>query len=88
MNPQDAVDLGRQAASMALMMGGPVLLSALGVGLVVGLLQAATQVQEQTVSFVPKLVAVVLVLSLMLPWLIDQMVQYSHDVITNIPQTL
>ncbi len=88
MNPQDAVDLGRQAASMALMLGGPVLLSALGVGLVVGLLQAATQVQEQTVSFVPKLVAVVLVLSLMLPWLIDQMVQYSHDVITNIPQTL
>lgn len=88
MNPQDAVDLGRQAASMALMLGGPALLSALGVGLVVGLLQAATQVQEQTVSFVPKLVAVVLVLSLMLPWLIDQMVQYSHDVITNIPQTL
>jgi flagellar biosynthetic protein FliQ len=88
MNPQDAVDLGRQAASMALMLGGPVLLSALGVGLVVGLLQAATQVQEQTVSFVPKLVAVVLVLSLMLPWLIDQMVQYSHDVITNIPQSL
>ena len=88
MNPQDAVDLGRQAASMALMLGGPVLLSALGVGLVVGLLQAATQVQEQTVSFVPKLVAVVLVLSLMLPWLIDQMVQYSHDVISNIPQTL
>ncbi len=88
MNPQDAVDLGRQATNIALMLGGPVLLSALVVGLIVGLLQAATGVQEQTVSFVPKLVAVVVALSLMLPWLIEQMVQYSHDVITNIPLSL
>ncbi len=80
--------MGRQAATAALVLGGPVLLTALAVGLVVGLLQAVTQVQEQTVSFVPKLVAAVAVLSLMLPWLIDQMVQYSHDVITNIPHTL
>lgn len=88
MQPQDAVDLGQQAVTAALVLGGPVLLTALAVGLVVGLLQAVTQVQEQTVSFVPKLVATVAVLSLMLPWLIDRMVQYSHDVITNIPHTL
>lgn len=88
MNPQDAVDLGRQATSAALMFGGPILAVALVVGLVVGLLQAATQIQEQTVSFVPKLVAVVAALALMLPWLIDQMVQYSHDLIANIPNTL
>jgi flagellar biosynthesis protein FliQ len=88
MNPQDAVDLGRQAAAAALVLGGPLLASALLVGLVVGLLQAITQVQEQTVSFVPKLVAVLVVLSLMLPWLVDRMVQYSHDVIVNIPNTL
>lgn len=88
MNPQDAVDLVRQATNIALMLGGPVLVSALVVGLFVGLLQAATGVQEQTVSFVPKLVAVVVALSLMLPWLIEQMVRYSHDVITNIPLSL
>ncbi len=88
MSPQDAVDLGRQAALAALMLGGPVLASGLVVGLVVGLLQAITQVQEPTVSFVPKLVAMVLVLSFLLPWLINQMVQYSHDLIVNIPNTL
>lgn len=88
MNPQDAVDLGRQAAATALVLGGPLLASALIVGLVVGLLQAITQVQEQTVSFVPKLVAVIVVLSLMMPWLVEGMVQYSHDLIVNIPNTL
>jgi flagellar biosynthetic protein FliQ len=88
MSPQEAVDLGRQAVLAALVLGGPVLLAGLVVGLVVGLLQAITQVQEQTVSFVPKLVAMVVVLSVMLPWLIDQMVRYSHDLITNIPNTL
>ena len=88
MNPQDAIDLGREAVNMALVIGAPVLLAGMAVGLVVGLLQAVTQIQEQTVSFVPKLVAMVLVLSLMLPWLVHQMVQYSHDLIVNIPNTL
>jgi len=88
MNPQDAIDLGRQALNLALLLGAPVIVTGLVVGLVVGLLQAVTQVQEQTVSFVPKLVAAVLVLSLTLPWLIQQMVEYSHDLIVNIPHTL
>jgi flagellar biosynthesis protein FliQ len=88
MNPQDAIDLVRQAVTTALVIGAPVLAAGLVVGLVVGLLQAVTQIQEQTVAFVPKLVAMVLVLSLTLPWLIQQMVEYSHDLITNIPNTL
>ncbi len=88
MDPQTAVDLGHQATTIVLMLGGPVLITVLAVGLVVGLLQAVTQVQEQAVSFVPKLVAAVAVLSLMLPWMIDQMVQYSHDLFTNIPHLL
>lgn len=88
MNPQDAIDLSREALNIALVIGAPVLLAGMAVGLIVGLLQAVTQVQEQTISFVPKLVAMVLVLSLMLPWLVHQMVQYSHDLIVNIPNTL
>jgi flagellar biosynthesis protein FliQ len=88
MNPQDAIDLGREAVNLALVIGAPMLVTGLVVGLAIGLLQAITQIQEQTVSFVPKLVAMVLVLSLTLPWLIQQMVQYSHDLITNIPNTL
>jgi flagellar biosynthesis protein FliQ len=88
MEPQHAVDLGYQATTIVLMLAGPVLLTVLGVGLVVGLLQAVTQVQEQAVSFVPKLVAALAVITLMLPWMLDQMVQYSRELILNIPQLL
>ena len=88
MDVQDAVDLGREAVMTTLLVGSPVLLVGMLVGLLVGLLQAVTQVQEQTVSFVPKLIAMIAVVSLMLPWLIDQMVRYSHDLIVNIPRTL
>jgi len=88
MDPQDAIDLGREAIWVALLIGSPVLLAGLLTGLLVGLLQAMTQVQEATVSFVPKLVVMVLVLSLALPWLINQMVQYSGDLITGIPGRL
>jgi len=85
MEPQDAVDLGRQAIWIALLIGSPVLLAGMIVGLVIGLLQALTQVQEQTISFVPKIVAMVLVLSLTLPWVIARLVEYSSEVITSIP---
>jgi flagellar biosynthetic protein FliQ len=88
MDPQDAVDLGREALMITLLIGSPILVAGMLVGLVIGLLQAVTQVQEQSVAFVPKLLAMVLVLSLTLPWLIEQMVQYSHDLIVNIPAGL
>ncbi|MFP6611191.1 MAG: flagellar biosynthesis protein FliQ [Pirellulales bacterium] len=85
MTPQNAIDLGREALMMMLMTSAPVLVTGLVVGFVVGLFQAMTQIQEQTISFVPKLVAVVLVLSIMLPWLINQLVDYSHELISGIP---
>lgn len=88
MDAQDAIDLGRQAVWMGMLIGAPVLLAGLLVGLLIGLLQAVTQIQEATVVFVPKLVAMMLVLSLALPWLISQMVQYSTDLIANIPGRL
>jgi flagellar biosynthetic protein FliQ len=88
MDPQNAVDLGREAMMTTLLVGSPIVLAGMLVGLLVGLLQAATQVQEQTVSFVPKLLAMMAVVSLLLPWLIDQMVRYSHDLIVNIPRSL
>ena len=70
---------------MMLLTSAPVLVTGLVVGFVIGLFQAMTQIQEQTISFVPKLVAVVLVLSIMLPWLINQLVDYSHELISGIP---
>ena len=88
MDPQDAIDLGREAIMITLLIGSPVLVAGMLVGLVIGLFQALTQIQEQTVAFVPKLLAMVLVLSLTLPWLLTQMVQYSHDLISSIPERL
>ncbi len=85
MQPQDAVDLGRQALTTTLIIGSPVLLAGMFVGLLIGLLQALTQIQEQTIVFVPKIVAMILVLSLSLPWLLTMMLQYSSDLIKNIP---
>ena len=88
MDAQDAVDLGRQAIVVALLIGSPVMLIGMVVGLFIGLLQAVTQIQEQTIAFVPKLVVMVLTLALLAPWLINQMVQYSHDLLADIPSKL
>jgi len=88
MEPQDAIDLGREAVWTCLMIGSPVLLAGMLVGLLIGLFQALTQIQEQTVAFVPKIVAMVLALSITLPWLIARMVQYSTDLIDGIPTRL
>ena len=65
-----------------------VLLAGMIAGLLIGLLQAVTQIHEQAVAFVPKLLIMVLVLSLTMPWLLNQLVQYSHDLIMNIPKNL
>jgi flagellar biosynthetic protein FliQ len=80
-----AIQLGREAIWICLLISAPVLLAGSVVGLVIGLLQAMTQVQEQTVAFVPKIVVMFLVLSFTLPWLISQMLQYSIDLIAGIP---
>ena len=88
MNPQDAIDIGREALWTALLIGSPVLLVGVAVGLSIGLFQALTQIQEQTVAFVPKIVAMVLVLAFAMPWLITQMLQYSIDLIEGIPGRL
>lgn len=73
---------------VAMIVGAPVLLVGVVVGLLIGLLQALTQIQDQTVSFVPKIVTMAFVLVICLPWLIERMMTYSADLITNIPQTL
>jgi flagellar biosynthesis protein FliQ len=88
MDPQDAIDLAREAVMITLWISAPVLIVGMAVGLLVGLIQALTQIQEQTVAFVPKLFAMILVLSLMLPWLISQMVDYTHELFENIPKSL
>ncbi len=85
MDVQDAIDLGREALWTMLLIGSPVLLAGMIVGLVIGLLQAVTQIQEQSVVFVPKIIVMLLVLSLSLPWLIAQMLHYTSELIGGIP---
>lgn len=88
MDPLDAIDLGRDAILMILLISAPVLLVGMAVGLLIGLLQALTQIQDQTVSFVPKIVAMVVALGFCLPWLIQRMMEYSQDLIHNIPRLI
>ena len=88
MDPQDAIDLARQALWTTMIIGSPVLVAGMIVGLVIGLFQALTQIQEQSVVFVPKIIVMLLVLSISLPWLIAQMLQYTSDLIAGIPGRL
>lgn len=88
MTPDAAIDIGREAIMTMLKISSPILIAGMAVGLFIGLMQALTQIQEQTISFVPKIVAMVMALSFTLPWLINEMVRYSQDVITNIPKNL
>lgn len=88
METQQAVDIGREAINLMLLVAAPILVTGLLVGLLIGLAQALTQVQEQTVSFVPKIVLMVVAGSLTLPWLIEMMVTYTTDLIHDIPTGL
>ena len=80
-----AIELGREAIWTSLLISAPVLLAGMVVGLVIGLFQALTQIQEQTVAFVPKIVIMILVLSVTLPWLMSRMIQYTADLIGGLP---
>ena len=88
MDPSDAITLTQQAITTSLLLGAPLLLVGMAVGLLIGLAQALTQVQDQTVAFVPKIVAMFIALLLCLPWLTQKMMEYSEALITNIPRTI
>jgi flagellar biosynthesis protein FliQ len=79
------VELMRQAALLTLMLAAPMLLVAIGVGLIISVLQAVTSIQEQTLTFVPKLVAVFAVFILALPWMLQQLVRYATELFRSIP---
>jgi flagellar biosynthesis protein FliQ len=88
MDPQEAISLGREALWTTLLIGSPVLIAGLIVGLVIGLFQALTQIQEQSIVFVPKFVVMILVLSVSLPWLISQLMHYTSTLFEGIPGRL
>lgn len=88
MSAEQSIDLTREAIRLCLLLGGPLLAAALVAGLLSGMLQTATQVHEHTLSFVPKLAAVVLALAVALPWLLTRLVEYADQLISTIPQRL
>lgn len=79
------VDITRQTLTLMLMLSTPVLLAGLVIGLVVSLLQAVTQIQEQTLSFVPKIIGMVLVSILAMPWLISKLLVFSEQMFGPLP---
>ncbi len=79
------VDLARNAILLAFVLAGPMLVVALGVGLLVSIFQAVTQIQEQTLAFVPKLIAVAVVFLVALPWMLQLSVKYTSELFRSIP---
>ena len=88
MTPEAVLTFGREALTLLLMISLPVLLTVLAVGLVVSIFQAVTQINENTLSFVPKLVAAVLVFAVAGPWMLSTAVDFIRRTIENIPNAL
>lgn len=78
MTPDHVIDIGREALSTTVLLAAPMLAAALMTGLLVGLFQAATQINEQTLSFIPKLLAMVIALIATGPWLLSTVVDYTR----------
>ena len=85
MDAGEAIDLCRRAVMLILVIGTPVLAAALVVGLIVSLLQAITQVQEYTLSFVPKILAVLVTLAVVGPWMLEKLVEFGREMFGRLP---
>lgn len=85
MTPEFVMDMGRRAMEMTLLLSAPVLLLGLIAGLAVSIFQAVTQINEMTLTFIPKLIAIYLGLILFLPWMLQIMTEYMAGIFMNIP---
>lgn len=83
MSFDQATDIVRESLTVMLLISAPILLAGLAIGLVVGLLQAVTQIQEQTLSFVPKIVAMGIVTILLTPWVGRMLIEYAQKMFTG-----
>jgi flagellar biosynthetic protein FliQ len=86
MGPDTVLELCTQALELALRVGLPLLIVGLVVGLAVSIFQAVTQIQEQTLSFIPKILALAGVLIVLGPWMLNQLLSYTTDLWSAIPQ--
>ena len=88
MTPEMVTSVGQQALWVTALLAAPMLLAALAVGLFIGMLQAATQINEMTLSFIPKLLVLVLALSLAGPWMLQMISAFTIELITSIPSRI
>ena len=88
MSPEYVVKLGQQTLTLVIYVSGPMLIVALIVGLGVSIFQAVTQIHEMTLTFIPKILAVVAVIMFILPWIIRQMVDFTTQLIRSIPTVI
>ena len=86
MTPDTVIELGRQALVVIILLSAPLLLSALAAGLLIGLFQAATQIQDMTLSFIPKLIILVVALGITGPWMLRMLIDYTRKLFQMIPE--
>lgn len=86
MNQDTVVSLATQAMTVSLEVAGPVLIVGLVIGVLVSLFQAVTQIQEQSLSFIPKIIGLAVVIIILGPWMLDKLVNYVTNLYMSIPQ--
>jgi len=85
MTPEGVLTMGNQAMEVAALVAAPILLVVLGIGLMVSIFQAATQINEQTLTFIPKLLGVLIALAVAGPWMLEVLIDYMRAIFTSIP---
>lgn len=88
MTPDTIIDLGRQAMVLTVQLTAPILLATLAVGLLIAMFQAATQINEMTLTFVPKLIIMALIMLFAGSWMLRQLVDYTQSLFRNIPSLI
>ena len=85
MTPESVIEFGQHALYVAMLVAAPLLLTALAVGVLIGVIQAATQINEMTLSFIPKLIAMAVVGLIAGPWMLRTLVQFTRHLIEGLP---
>ena len=88
MTPETIYTIGQQSMVVAIKLAGPILLVSLAVGLVIAMFQAATQINEMTLTFVPKLITIGAVLLIAGPWMLQVMIDFFQGLVREIPQLI
>jgi flagellar biosynthetic protein FliQ len=88
MSPETVMSIGQRALEMTLMLAAPMLLVGLAIGILIGIFQAATQINEMTLSFIPKLLGIAATLLLLGPWMLKELIGYTRMLIESIPSVV